>query len=237
VGPAQTNPGFRGVCGPGYAAAVETCGQADRDALAGGMFSSGSGRVWVAVDTGCVNAGDRSTVRHEYVHATQYGYGLSFASGEWLASRWSIEGQAVLLQTDYDALTRSARKVTYGAASDTVSFTVVAEDPPTATIASPADGAFFAWSGTTFASTSVDFVGSGVAGGGGSLPGTALAWSYRRTGSATWTAAGTGTTTTIAFPYSGSSVNQGWEVRLIATEGALSSEPDVIGITVQRFPD
>ncbi|MFN2322399.1 MAG: hypothetical protein ABR510_05510, partial [Trueperaceae bacterium] len=163
VRPAQSNPGFRGLCGPGYGAAVETCGQADCDALAdeledaydaltalgftddphlerdvvvrwvngfvyaiepgdyriemrpastaiaGGMFSPGTGRVWVAVGTGGVDGGDRSTVRHEYVHATQYGYGLSFASGEWLASRWSIEGQAVLLQSDYGTLVRNAR--------------------------------------------------------------------------------------------------------------------------------
>lgn len=34
-----------------------------------------------------------------------------------------------------------------------------------------------------------------------------------------------------------SAENQGWEIRLIATEGALSSEPDVITITVQRPPD
>jgi hypothetical protein len=128
-------------------------------------------------------------------------------------------------------------EASYGAASATVGFTVVAQDPPTATIDSPANGAFFVWTGDTFVSTSVDFTGSGVASAGGTLPGSALAWSYRRTGSTTWTSAGTGTTKTIAFPYSGSAVNQGWQVRLIATEGSLTSEPDVIGITVQRFPD
>ncbi|MDF1522458.1 MAG: hypothetical protein P1P87_06505 [Trueperaceae bacterium] len=112
-----------------------------------------------------------------------------------------------------------------------------AQDPPPTTITSPADGAFFAWPGDTFVSTSVDFTGSGTAGAGGALPASALTWSYRRAGSATWTSAGTGTAITIAFPYSGSAVSQAWEVRLIASEGALTSEPDVIGITVQRFPD
>ncbi len=674
---AQADPGFRGVCGPGYGTAVETCSQADRNALAveleeafgtltalgftdephlerdvilrrfagfvyavepgdyriemrpastaiaGGMFSTGSGRVWVAVGTGGVDAGDRSTVRHEYVHATQYGYGLSFASGEWLASRWSIEGQAVLLQTDYGTIVRNAQTprsvdntlersqwtgtawgpappdeyraqdfwvylaqrfghtdasflvpfmaegqrafeidatlraeypaefggtsalaglsaaywgwvrnqvyekqynpdptrfgdscaflgasasptvvnlagggtdqtttlgplasrvyrldapssaagytqalalsapaspvraalyvdggaggsacfdtdarrdwawgvpasggraylvvantsrsqtydhtlsfadlqivapsspvpegsigfratgadlgadvtvqwtyepvgggvpfffgpsalgatvqqtvcdgsyvvtatarrgtttiagasttlqvtdtgnvttsgpcaptvaitapeagstrgagapvglradvdtggattypvvwrnaatnaivatgadttasfaagavtltVTYGAATDTVSFTAVAEDPPTATIDSPADGAFFSWFDPEAGLTSypVDVTGSGEAGG-LALPGTALAWSYRRAGTATWTSAGTGTATTINFPYGGSNVNQSWEIRLIASEDALESEPAVITVTVQRPPD
>ncbi len=678
VRPAQTTPGFGGVCGPGYGSAVETCGQADLDALAaeledaydaltalgftddphlerdvvvrsfggfvyviepgdyriemrpastaiaGGMFSSGSGRVWVAVGTGGVDAGDRETVRHEYVHATQYGYGLSFADGEWLASRWSIEGQAVLLQTDYATLVRDGRpprtvettlersrwtgsawgaapsdeylaqdfwmylaqrfghtdasflepfmaegqrafeidatlrdeypaefggtsalaglsaaywgwvrnqvyekqynpdpgrfgdscaflgasatptlvnltnggtdqngtlgpltsqvyrldapssaggytqalalsasaspvraalyvdggaggsacfdtdarrdwawsvpasggraylvvantsrtqtydhtlsfgeleivapngpvaegsigfratgadlgddvtvqwtyepvgggvpfffgpsalgatvqqtvcdgtyvvtatarrgttalagasttlevtdtgatsasgpcaptvsitapeagstraagdpvglradvatggattypvvwrnaatnaivatgadtnasfaagpvtlEVTYGAASATVSFTAVAQDPPTATITSPADGAFFAWYDDDAGITSypVDVVGAGEAGDGGALPGSALQWSYRRAGTATWTSAGTGTSTTIDFPYGGSAVNQQWEIRLIASEGSLESEPALITITVQRPPD
>ena len=81
----------------------------------------------------------------------------------------------------------------------------------------------------------IDVAGSGLAGGGGALPGTARARTYRRAGRATWTSAGPGTSTTISLPYAGSNVNQCWGIRPIASEGALDSEPAIV--TVQRPPD
>lgn len=159
---------FAGVCGPGFADAVETCTAADRTAaaamleasyfdltdfgftttprlmrgarswdisfsplririvpgpylvelrpssaeIAGGMFSSSTGRIWIAIGTAGVDESRRRVVRHEYVHATQYGYGVTFAStAQWLRSRWVEEGQAVLLDGGYAALRRANRGV------------------------------------------------------------------------------------------------------------------------------
>ncbi len=159
---------FAGVCGPGFADAVETCTAADRSVaagmleesyfnltdfgftarprlmraasswdisfnplririvpgpylvelrpssaeIAGGMFSSSTGRIWIAIGTAGVDESRRRVVRHEYVHATQYGYGVTFAStDEWLRSRWVEEGQAVLLDGGYAALRRANRGV------------------------------------------------------------------------------------------------------------------------------
>ena len=112
-------------------------------------------------------------------------------------------------------------------------------DPPTATITSPDDGASFAWFDAAAEPTSypVAVTGAGTGDGGDALPGTDLAWSYRRVGGTEWSAAGTGTATTIDLTYFGSDVLQNWEIRLIATEDALESEPAVIEVTVQRPPD
>ena len=80
-------------------------------ANAGGMFSIGTGRIWIAMGTTGVTEGRRRVVRHEYVHATQYGYDPIHRSGEWLRSRWTEEGQAVLLESGYDPLARANRAV------------------------------------------------------------------------------------------------------------------------------
>lgn len=77
--------------------------------IAAGMYSSSTGRVWIALDTDGLTEDDRTRVRHEYVHATQYGYAPSFDSdAEWLRSRWVIEGQAVLLESSYGAVVRAS---------------------------------------------------------------------------------------------------------------------------------
>ena len=112
-------------------------------------------------------------------------------------------------------------------------------EPPTATLSSPPDGASFAWFDAAAEPNSypVAVAGFGVGDGGVALPGSDLAWSYRRVGSADWSAAGTGTATTIDLTFFGSTVFQDWELRLIASEGALASEPAVVTITVQRPPD
>lgn len=79
---------------------------------AGGMYSSRTGTFWVATTGGGLTAGQRETVRHEYFHATQYGYGLDFGPGRtrWLRSRWSIEGQAVLSENSVPTLQREANR-------------------------------------------------------------------------------------------------------------------------------
>ena len=159
---------FEGVCGPGFADAVETCTAADRSvaadmleqsyfgltdfgftatprlmraasswdvsfdpfrirlvpgpylielrpsssAIAGGMFSSSTGRMWIAIGTAGMDESRRRIVRHEYVHATQYGYGVTFSStAQWLRSRWVEEGQAVLLESSFSELRRGNRPV------------------------------------------------------------------------------------------------------------------------------
>lgn len=80
------------------------------DVNAGGMYSSSSGRIWLAIDTNGVNEDRRTTVRHEYVHATQYaGFDGFTSSAAWLASRWVIEGQAVVAQASFNALERDDR--------------------------------------------------------------------------------------------------------------------------------
>jgi hypothetical protein len=70
-----------------------------------GMYSSGSGSFWAAIGTGGVTAGTRSTIRHEYFHATQYGYDPDLGAG-WLRARFSIEGQAVLSENSVPTLNR-----------------------------------------------------------------------------------------------------------------------------------
>jgi len=164
----QADPGFVGVCGPGFGGAEESCDLSDltlaadmlEDAydeltgfgftttprlaralaallfdpatlsidlllgpylielrpasaeIAGGLYSSGTGRMWVAIGTDGLTEARRPTVRHEYVHATQYGYDPTTSStAEWRRSRWVIEGQAVLLQGGYGALVRNGRPV------------------------------------------------------------------------------------------------------------------------------
>lgn len=78
----------------------------------GGMYSSGTGNFWVAIGTNGVTAGTRETIRHEYFHATQYGYDPSFATtASWLASRWSIEGQAVLSESSVPTLGRDTGRL------------------------------------------------------------------------------------------------------------------------------
>lgn len=77
---------------------------------ASGMYSSSSGRIWLAIDTDGVTEDRRRTVRHEYIHATQYAGFDGFASTEdWLASRWVIEGQAVVAQASFSAPERDNR--------------------------------------------------------------------------------------------------------------------------------
>ncbi len=77
---------------------------------AGGMYSSSSGRLWLAIGTAGVTEARRTTVRHEYVHATQYADFDGFPSkAAWLASRWVIEGQAVVAQASFTALERDER--------------------------------------------------------------------------------------------------------------------------------
>lgn len=164
----QADPGFLGVCGPGFGSAPETCASADRTLaadmleaaydeltgfgftttprlerqlvsvnldpatwtatvvlgpyrlelrpasaeIAGGMFSTSTGRLWVAIGTGGFTEARRPTIRHEYTHATQYGYDpVLDSTAEWLRSRWVIEGQAVLLQGGYATLVRDGRSV------------------------------------------------------------------------------------------------------------------------------
>lgn len=70
-----------------------------------GMYSSGSGSFWVAIGTGGVTTGTRNTIRHEYFHATQYGYDPDLSAG-WLRARFSIEGQAVLSENSVPTLGR-----------------------------------------------------------------------------------------------------------------------------------
>lgn len=79
------------------------------DSNASGMFSTATGSIWISIDTSGVTEARRRVVRHEYVHATQYGYDPVFASGEWLPSRWVIEGQAVVLESSFAALQRANR--------------------------------------------------------------------------------------------------------------------------------
>lgn len=77
---------------------------------AGGMYSRSSGRIWLAIGTNGVPESRRSTVRHEYIHATQYAAFDGFPStDDWLASRWVIEGQAVVAQASYTTLERDDR--------------------------------------------------------------------------------------------------------------------------------
>ena len=79
---------------------------------AGGMYSRATGSIWVAIGTAGMTEQRRPTVRHEYVHATQYGYDpVLDSTSEWLRSRWVIEGQAVLLQLGFDPVSRHQRPV------------------------------------------------------------------------------------------------------------------------------
>jgi len=125
---------------------------------------------------------------------------------------------------------------TFGAASDAVSFDVAPGDPPTASIDSPADGAFYPWIAAN--GITVSFEGSGTAGAGGALSGADLRWESRQQGAATWTDHGTGATKDVFFSYFGADVNQAYDVRLIATDPAtLLTGVDTISIVVQRPPD
>jgi len=125
---------------------------------------------------------------------------------------------------------------TFGAASDVVTFDVAPGDPPTASIDSPEDGAFYPWIAAN--GITVSFEGSGTDGAGGALSGADLRWESRQAGDASWTDHGTGATKDIYFSYFGADVNQTYDVRLIATDPAtLLTGVDTISIVVQRPPD
>lgn len=126
--------------------------------------------------------------------------------------------------------------VTYGSASDSVTVTVEeAGTPPVANVTSPADGAFLVWTDYSPGDGSpvvVPVSGTGVDAEDGALSGTALAWSWRLSGSGDWSAtAATGGSTSVSLPlYSG---NTSFDLRLVATDGDGFTGIDVVTITVQ----
>ena len=125
---------------------------------------------------------------------------------------------------------------TFGAAVDSVSFEVAPGDPPTASIDSPEDGAFYSWIAAN--GITVSFAGSGTSGTGAALAGADLRWESRKEDSGSWTDHGIGATKDIYFRYSGAEERQVYEVRLIATDPSTQLNGfDAISITVQRPPD
>lgn len=121
----------------------------------------------------------------------------------------------------------------YGASQDTVWFTVeeAGEEgpntPPSAVILNPEDEAYFQENGNV----PVAFTGQGTDAEDGSLSGSSLAWSYREQGGGGWTAAGTGSSTTITFPGSCDIIR--YEVRLVATDSDGAGAAAVIVVRVR----
>lgn len=129
--------------------------------------------------------------------------------------------------------------VTFGSASDAVTFSVAPGTPPTARITSPADGATFYWYDDTsnLSGLAVAFTGTGTSGAGAALPVSSLAWSSRRSGQPNWTDHGSGSSKSIFFPYGGAAVSQAYEVRLTATDANGLVGSQTITIWIVRPPD
>lgn len=75
----------------------------------GGLYKHGTDRAWTCVDSGGWGDGDEgNTLRHEFFHGTQYGYG-PMREGIRQRHEFIIEGQAVASETSATSLTRDSR--------------------------------------------------------------------------------------------------------------------------------
>lgn len=158
---------------------------------------------------------------------------LQSANGELIAT--GVDTSVTL-----DSLGPATIAAVFGAASDAVSITVLSGDPPAVNIILPADGSTFAWFNHPEDPTGIEVTFTALGFGGDSLPlpGSAHQWHVRRVFTDDWGAAGEGSSTTVFFPYSGSAVFQGWEVRATVTDPATSLvATDTMTITIQRPPD
>lgn len=123
--------------------------------------------------------------------------------------------------------------VTYGAATDSVTVTVVeAGTPPDAAIASPADDSLHDWATLDGVNTYLDLAFSGSASDvqDGALTGGSLVWEVRHAGSGSYVERGTGTNPVLRF---GMETGTVWyDVRLTATDsdGMTDSVTIQIGI-------
>lgn len=123
--------------------------------------------------------------------------------------------------------------VSYGSASDSVTIDVVETGtPPTATIASPADGSHHNWFDLDGMNThlDIDFSGSGSDAQDGPLTGTDLVWETRLAGSGAYVQRGTGTSPTLRFPMAAGNV--GYDVRLTATDSDGMTDTVTIQISI-----
>ncbi len=188
------------------------------------------------IDGGTYAAGDSVPLRADTTVRGVATYPVEWRTG-------SATGSVVATGADTSAVFAAGTVTlfaTFGAAVESVSFDVASGEPPTASIDSPEDEAFYSHldnpddpDGLT-----VSFEGSGTSGAGGALSGADLRWETRSEGDGTWRDRGTGTTNDIYFAYGGADVRQTHEVRLVTTDPATQlNGVDTISIVVQRPPD
>ncbi len=132
--------------------------------------------------------------------------------------------------------------VRYGAATDSVTITVVEQGtPPTAQITGPADGSLFTWfdHGGPGSYIDVEFSGTASDVEDGLLPGSALTWQVRREDQASFSDRGTGNTLVIRFLYdaTGGQSIFAYEVRLAATDSDGMVGTDAIQVLIQSPPN
>ena len=126
--------------------------------------------------------------------------------------------------------------VTYGAASTSVTFAVIetTNEPPTATITMPEDGARIV-DFSNQPDVDVDVTGSGQDAEDGTLGGTSLEWSYRRAGSQNWNSGGSGTSQTLTLRDNQCNSDTTYDVRLTATDSEGLSDSVIIQVNVRGY--
>ncbi len=126
--------------------------------------------------------------------------------------------------------------VEYGTADDAVTIEILdtSNTEPTATIASPADGAQFRWD-EIGDPAQIQFTGSGTDAEDGTLTGSSLTWSYLPEGSAMWQNGGNGTSFTLFVVFDSDNFTT-YKVRLRATDSEGLFDVHEIEIAVQNPP-
>ncbi|MDX1600940.1 MAG: hypothetical protein R3191_05450, partial [Anaerolineales bacterium] len=132
----------------------------------------------------------------------------------------------------------SSIQVEYGTASDEISVTVQApqpdNDPPSAEIRSPDDGANFRFDdeGAGTNGYPVEFTGRGTDPQDGTITDNRLTWYYRQEGTSEWTEFGQGANASHTFRYN-SCYSQNFEILLeVVDSDGLSGSSDMITITI-----
>lgn len=128
--------------------------------------------------------------------------------------------------------------VSYGTAEDTITIEILdtTNEAPNAVIGEPDDGEVLIYSDYDYAGGSIEVPAGGLAHDpeDGFLDDAAHAWSYRLSGTTTWSSGGTGIQVTLTLPFVGD--RDVWEIRLSATDSDGLIGTDTHTITVVTPP-
>jgi hypothetical protein len=147
-----------------------------------------------------------------------------------------VFGRGLDVQRTFTNPTNQTVVVDYGGATDSVTFNVIqtTNDPPTASINSPNDGATIV-DFSTIPNVTVAVSGTGFDPEDGQLTGSSLAWSYRKAGSQTWIQAGGGNSRDLTLQDNTCFGDTTYDVRLTATDSEGLSDSVIIEVNVRGY--